>query len=148
MRKILLCLFILYVAFLVEVLYVCRTAELSFSAKEYFLAFANVCPFRTVFRYIFYFITRRDLFSFRLALFNIGGNFVLFLPMGLLLPVFFPKLRNPRTCFFAIFRMVLLAELFQGVFRVGIPDIDDLAVNMAGACVGILLGKKLERSLS
>jgi glycopeptide antibiotics resistance protein len=77
-----------------------------------------------------------------LAFSNIGGNLILFLPMGFFLPALFAELRRSRLCLFVIFCLILAAELLQGVFRVGIPDIDDLTVNMLGAYVGFLLSKK------
>ena len=141
MKKVRFCLFFLYCAWLAEILLLGRTAERSLSVREYFLTYANICPFQTLVRYTVYFIKRRDWFSLRLALFNIGGNFVLFIPMGFFLPVLFPRLRRFRKALFVILGTVLAAELLQGILRVGVPDIDDLAVNAAGACLGILLGK-------
>ncbi len=143
MRKIFFGLFFLYCVLLIEILFLSRSAEPSLSALEYFLAYSNLRPFRTILRYTVFFVKNRDLFSFRLLLFNIGGNFVLFLPMGIFLPVLFDKLRDCRKCFFVILRTILLAELLQGFLRVGIPDVDDFIVNMAGACVGIFIGKNL-----
>ena len=75
---------------------------------------------------------------------------MLFLPMGFFLPVLFAKMRRRMRCFFVILGLVLTVELLQGVFRVGIPDVDDLNVNMLGAYIGYLLSKKFlfRRALS
>ena len=48
----------------------------------------------------------------------------------------FKNMRKVRFCFSVIFFTVFSVELLQGFFRVGILDIDDLAVNLAGARVG------------
>lgn len=142
MKKILLGLFFLYCVLLAEILFLSRVAAREISVAEYFRTFSNICPFKTIVRYTFHVMTRKDLASLRLALCNIGGNFILFMPMGIFLPVLFKRLNRFRRAFFVIFLLVFLIEFCQGVFRVGIPDIDDLTVNMAGACIGILLGKK------
>ena len=146
MRKIMACLFFFYCVILAEILFLSRTPEASFGRLEYMLSYSNVCPFGTVVRYISFFLKHRDLGSFCLALKNIGGNFILFMPMGFFLPVLFSHLRHFRKSLFAILQLVLLVEFFQGFFRVGIPDIDDLIVNAAGACVGILMGKNFRES--
>ena len=141
MKKMMFCLFFLYAVILAEILFLSREPDPSFSVLEYLFVCSNLRPFETVLRYTVFFLKRRDLPSFCLMLFNLGGNFVLFLPMGFFLTVLFPRFRAFRKCFFPIFGTVLAVELLQGVLRVGIPDIDDLIVNMAGACVGMLFGK-------
>ena len=142
MKKMFFGLFFLYCALLAEVLFLSRSATFDISWMEYFRTYSNICPFKTIARYIDHLISKRDLVSLRLALCNIGGNFILLMPMGAFLPVLFTDLRHFRKAFFVILGLVVLIEFSQGVFRVGIPDIDDLIVNMAGACIGILIGKK------
>ena len=142
MRKIFLVLFCLYSLLLSEILLTGRESDPLFSVKDYFILHANVIPFKTLIRYISFYASRRDCESFLLAFSNIGGNFFLFLPMGFFLPVLFAGMRRSRRCFFIIFCLIMAAELLQGVFRVGVPDIDDLTVNMLGAYIGFLLSKK------
>ena len=150
MRKIFFGLFFLYCMLLTEILLIGRKSDLLISVKDYFILRANVIPFQTLKRYILFFSVRRDFHSFLLAFSNIGGNFLLFLPMGFFLPVLFAKMRRRMRCFFVILGLVLTVELLQGVFRVGIPDVDDLNVNMLGAYIGYLLSKKFlfRRALS
>ena len=143
MKKFLWGLFFLYCLFLAEILLIGREPNLLLSVKDYFVLQANVIPFKTLIRYASFFAARRDFESFLLAFFNIGGNFFLFLPMGFFLPALFVKTRTRGHCFFIIFCLILSAELLQGVFRVGIPDIDDLIVNLLGSYIGLLLSKKL-----
>ena len=150
MKKFFWDLFFLYCLFLAEILLIGREQNLLLSVKDYFILQANVIPFKTLIRYASFFAARRDFESFLLAFFNIGGNFFLFLPMGFFLPVLFVKTRTMGHCFFIIFCLILSAELLQGVFRVGIPDIDDLIVNLLGSYIGFLLYKKFifRRALS
>lgn len=129
--------FFLYCLLLAELLLFGRQMDSTIPIGKYFAMYANAMPFRTLARYISYFLKMRDLVSFRLAFLNIGGNFVLFLPMGCLLPVLFPTLERKTKCLFVIFCVILSAELLQGLFRVGVPDIDDLSVNMLGAYIGV-----------
>lgn len=146
MKKVILCLFFLYCLILAEILFGGRTADPSMNSWKYILSYSNVCPFATVGRYISFFLRHGDCESFCLAMVNIGGNFILFMPMGIFLPVLFPFLRHFRQAFFVILLLVLLSEFFQGFFRIGIPDIDDLLVNMSGACVGILVGRNFSET--
>lgn len=143
MRKILFCLFFLYCLIVSMILLFGRGACADISVKEYFLLYANILPFETLIRYSLFFIRQRDFYSFLLAFFNIGGNFLLFLPMGFFLPALFWRMRTMTNCFFVIFFAVFSAEILQGIFRVGVPDIDDLIVNLFGAYIGFLISKKL-----
>ena len=145
MKQFLSCLFFLYCVMLTGILFFGREAELSVPLREYFITRANAVPFRTLVRYVGYFLRQTDKESFFLALRNIGGNFLLFLPMGFFLPRFFSVERRLGGALFSVFLMILAAEILQGIFRVGIPDVDDLIVNMMGAFVGILLAKKAKR---
>jgi glycopeptide antibiotics resistance protein len=142
MRKNFFGLFVLYSLLLAEILLMGREADSLLSVKDYFVLHANVIPLKTLVQYISFYAAQRDRASFLLAFSNIGGNLILFLPMGFFLPALFAELRRSRLCLFVIFCLILAAELLQGIFRVGIPDIDDLTVNMLGAYVGFLLSKK------
>jgi glycopeptide antibiotics resistance protein len=146
MKKILSCLFLPYCVILAEILFVGRKPELSIPLREYFITHANVVPFRTIIRYAEFFLTRMDKESFFLALRNIGGNFLLFMPMGFFLSAFFSSEKRFGIVFLTVFLMVFTVEILQGIFRLGVPDVDDLIVNMMGACVGMLVSKKLKRT--
>ena len=141
MRKIFFGLFFAYCALLVWILLLSREADRSLGIAEYFAMHANVYPYRTLIRYISYFAARRDRESLLLLLTNIGGNFLLFLPMGLFLPVLFSGMRRYSRCMAVVFAAILSAELLQGVLRVGVPDIDDLTMNMMGALAGLPVTK-------
>ena len=145
MRKITACFFFLYVAAAALLLFG-RDAQVSLTVSEYFLSCANPIPLRTLARYLSFFIRRRDRRSFLLCLSNIGGNFLLFLPMGFFLPTLFKAVRTEGRCLLAVFFTVLGAELLQGILRVGIPDVDDLLLNMLGAYVGFRLRGRMMRS--
>ena len=142
-RKNFLGLFFLYCMLLAELLLIGRESDFQSSVKAYFILHANVIPFKTLIRYISFFAARRDFKSFLLAFSNIGGNFFLFFPMGFFLPVLFKKMRKFKFCFSVVFCMILSAELLQGVCRVGVPDIDDLMINLFGAYIAFCFQKSL-----
>ena len=72
----------------------------------------------------------------RLAVYNLAGNILLFVPMGALLPLVLPKMAAlPRTllvsaCFTA------LVEIIQVLLLAGSCDIDDLILNLLGTLIG------------
>ena len=67
---------------------------------------------------------------------NLLGNFVLFLPMGMLLPCLWEKLDRFWKVVLCVLGMVVLVEIAQGFLRVGSIDIDDVIFNVSGAAVG------------
>ncbi|MGW7607377.1 VanZ family protein [Streptomyces sp. NPDC054766] len=80
---------------------------------------------------------------------QIGGNLVLGVPFGVLLPVVFPKTRGILRVLALTAVVMLLVELVQGALITGRSfDIDDVILNTAGALVGyLLLGRRLGRAV-
>jgi hypothetical protein len=80
---------------------------------------------------------------------QIGGNIVLGVPFGILLPMLFPRARGLlRVAVITAFVMVLV-EATQGAIVEGRAfDIDDVILNTFGALLGYLfLGRRLGRAL-
>ncbi|MFB8273796.1 VanZ family protein [Streptomyces sp. NPDC055955] len=80
---------------------------------------------------------------------QVGGNVVLGVPFGFLLPVLFPRTRGfVRVVLMTAFVM-LTVEIAQGLLVAGRAfDIDDVILNAAGAFLGYLvLGRRLGRAL-
>lgn len=81
--------------------------------------------------------------QFQLASTQVVGNIVMLLPLGIYMPLLFPK-----PGFFKVFAVCLLAsvliELMQLVTNVRSTDIDDVILNTSGAVVGYLLYKLLQ----
>ncbi|MEO3751161.1 VanZ family protein [Streptomyces sp. B6B3] len=80
---------------------------------------------------------------------QIGGNVLLGVPFGILLPMLFPRIRGTvRVTAFTALVMVIV-EVFQGLIVEGRAfDIDDVLLNMTGALLGYLLvGRRLGRAL-
>ncbi|MFF4344892.1 VanZ family protein [Kitasatospora sp. NPDC001540] len=78
---------------------------------------------------------------------QVGGNVLLGVPFGLLLPVIWPKARGRFRVLLATTLLMLLVELVQGALVTGRAfDVDDIILNTGGAVLGyLLLGRRLVR---
>ena len=65
-------------------------------------------------------------------------NVLLFVPLGVLLPMLHPAFRTGGRVACGAFCLSLASELTQ-MFGLGITDINDLMTNTAGACLGFLI---------
>ncbi|MBO7404716.1 MAG: VanZ family protein [Clostridia bacterium] len=74
------------------------------------------------------------------------ANVAIFVPLGAYLSAFFPK----KNFFFPVligFLLSLFFEIVQFAFGIGAADVTDLLMNTAGALIGILVWRLLERVL-
>ena len=75
------------------------------------------------------------------AIINLGGNVIMFIPLGFLLPRAFKKLNKLFRCFFTATLIIILVELTQLFTLLGSCDIDDLILNMVGIVLGFICHK-------
>ena len=75
------------------------------------------------------------------AIVNLGGNVIMFIPLGFMLPRTFPKVNKFFRCFFTCALIIILVELAQLFSLLGTCDIDDLILNMVGITLGFILHK-------
>ena len=73
---------------------------------------------------------------------NFIGNIALFIPWGVLLPVCFKKLQSFRYFVMLTLAVLVLVEAIQSFSMLGSFDIEDILLNMGGACAGFALAKK------
>ncbi|MCF6139291.1 VanZ family protein [Pseudalkalibacillus berkeleyi] len=121
-----------------------------------FIAYFAVLIYSTLFTFNYYIYGK----SFNLVLFdsirlmwrsgnywlifkNVIGNFLLFMPLGFLLPLISRKLARFRRMFFISFGMSAVIELVQFNYANRIFDIDDIFLNGLGGLVGLILYKVL-----
>ncbi|MGW2486068.1 VanZ family protein [Streptomyces sp. NPDC001606] len=80
---------------------------------------------------------------------QLGGNIVLGMPFGLLLPVLVPRARGLLRVAAVTALVMLLVELIQGTLITGRAfDIDDVLLNTSGALLAyLLLGRRLGRAV-
>lgn len=87
--------------------------------------------------------------AFRDAVKQIGGNVLLGVPFGVLLPVVWPRARGLVRVTVVTAVVMVLVETAQGLLVEGRAfDIDDVILNTAGAILGYaLLGRRLGRAV-
>jgi glycopeptide antibiotics resistance protein len=87
--------------------------------------------------------------AFRDTVKQLGGNIVLGIPFGVLLPVLLPRVRGLLRVAAVTALVMLLVELVQGALITGRAfDIDDVLLNTSGALLGYLLvGRRLSRAV-
>lgn len=107
---------------------------------EYVKYSVNLIPFKTVWGYVEDYIAEGP-WVLTLAIRNIGGNFILFFPMGMVLPCLFPKTQKFRRTVLISFCTILCVELIQLLLRCGIFDVDDLILNISGWFIGFAMLK-------
>jgi glycopeptide antibiotics resistance protein len=80
---------------------------------------------------------------------QIGGNLLLGVPFGVLVPVVAPRARGLLRVVALTAIVMLLVEFAQGALITGRAfDIDDVILNTAGALAGhLLLGRRLGRAV-
>ncbi|MER6328240.1 VanZ family protein [Streptomyces sp. NPDC001034] len=131
-----LCAFVLMVAFAV----VLARITLEPSPASASLAHSNLHPGRSLKAYL-------DQPELRDAVKQIGGNIVLGVPFGVLLPVLAPGARGIWRVLLTTATVMLLVETVQGALVTGRAfDVDDVILNTSGALVGyLLMGRRLGR---
>ncbi|MEV4918177.1 VanZ family protein [Streptomyces tirandamycinicus] len=112
------------------------------SAASEPLAHSNVQPGSSI----------RDYLSqpaFRDTVKQLGGNVLLGVPFGVLLPVLMPKTRGLVRVVLATAAVMVLVELVQGALVTGRAfDVDDVILNTTGAVLGyLLIGRRLGRAV-
>ncbi|MEV6112659.1 VanZ family protein [Streptomyces sp. NPDC052109] len=80
---------------------------------------------------------------------QIGGNLLLGVPFGVLVPVLAPRARGLLRVLALTAMVMLMVELVQGALITGRAfDIDDVLLNTGGALLGwLLLGRRLGRAV-
>ncbi|GAA3146341.1 VanZ family protein [Streptomyces echinatus] len=87
--------------------------------------------------------------QFRDTVKQIGGNVLLGVPFGVLVPVLAPRARGVLRVLALTALVMLMVELAQGALVTGRAfDIDDVILNTGGALLGwLLLGRRLGRGV-
>ncbi len=133
-----LCAFALMVAFAV----VLAKLTLEPSPASEALTHTNLRPGRSLRAYL-------DQPELRDAVRQIGGNLLLGVPFGILVPVLAPRTRGVLRVLLLTATVMLLVEFAQGALVTGRAfDIDDVILNTTGALIGyLLLGRRLSRAV-
>lgn len=104
----------------------------------------NLMPFQTIGRYVRLLDSSRD-YLVRLAVINLFGNVIMFIPLGFFLPLVAAKLRRLWKVILATAVIITLVEITQLLTLVGSCDIDDLILNILGAAMGYGLYRLIDK---
>lgn len=124
-------LFLLYVLFFRSI-----GTTYPWTYAEYLRAMHNFIPLKSV--YVLFttpVISARIIIRF---LVNFIGNIVLFVPWGVLLPTCFKKLQSFKHFSALTLVVLILVESIQIFSMLGSFDVEDILLNMIGACVGFI----------
>ena len=111
--------------------------------ETYLHTYTNLVPFQTV-RLFWRVLRHGEEYASWLpwhAFVNLGGNILMFVPLGIFLPLLFPKQRHWGHFLLTVFMLILCVELLQLATMLGSCDIDDLILNVIGASLGFFLWK-------
>ena len=137
-------LLVMLVAFAAMVAFAAALAKITLqpSPASEALIHSNLRPGRSLSAYL-------DQPELRDAFKQIGGNRLLGVPFGVLLPILVPGTRGILRVILLTATVMLLVELVQGALITGRAfDIDDVILNTTGALVGyLLLGRRLSRAV-
>jgi len=140
-RNFLTIIFVYYLLILINMLfwdsYFGREVHSILPLGEYLQEICNFRPFATVRRYLYAY--EIGAVSLRITMINLCGNFCAFMPMGIFLPLLFRKCRNISFFTLCIALTVCGVEILQIITRLGIGDIDDIILNLAGALLAYSL---------
>lgn len=95
----------------------------------------NLVPFRTL-RLFAGLLDSGVRSHIRMAVINLGGNVIMFIPLGFLLPRVFPKLASLPKVLLTTAALITAVEILQLFTLVGSCDIDDLILNLLGSAIG------------
>ena len=104
----------------------------------------NLVPFRTIGRYMDRLYNSAGKLNHQ-AVINLGGNVIMFIPLGFLLPFVSDRAKKLKNCFVMTFVVILSVELLQLATLLGSFDIDDLLLNMIGIFMGWMAYIKIHR---
>ncbi len=90
----------------------------------------SLVPFATIINYY-------ENVNIYIAILNVVGNVVIFVPFGVYLALYSEKSSFGKL-FSSVFLTSLLVEVIQFIFCIGIMDIDDLILNTLGGVLGIV----------
>jgi glycopeptide antibiotics resistance protein len=126
--------FICYLLLLIKILLLSRVSPLEmFNSQRTLFRSINLIPFHSIMEYISGSSDTLRSFAFG----NVVGNIVIFIPLGIYLPLF-KKDKSVLVNLLLIFIVSLFVEIIQGLLGIGVSDIDDIILNCLGGWIGIL----------
>ena len=108
--------------------------NIGYLSKEHFASFCNLSPFHSIQEYLVRFA--EGTINTNIVVVNLLGNILWFAPLGLFIPILFGKrIRSFWSFLVTMIIILLLIEILQFLTMRGSFDIDDIILNLAGACI-------------
>ncbi|AIM17189.1 antibiotic resistance protein VanZ [Bacillus sp. X1(2014)] len=104
----------------------------------------NIIPFKNTIKYI----TGSNHFNLDIIINNTLGNILIFLPLGLFLPLLFKRFSRVSKVMVTSIVISFSIETIQLVLKIGQFDIDDVILNTIGSIFGFLLLKILKNVIT
>jgi glycopeptide antibiotics resistance protein len=98
----------------------------------------NLIPFRTIISYLKLIPSLPQI-----ALKNLLGNIILFMPFGFLIPILWSKTNSSQKIIIISIIFSFVLEISQLILHLGSFDIDDIFLNTLGALLGYLMIKNI-----
>ncbi len=125
-------LFILYLFVLIDLLFLRREVDMEVGI--------NTTPFYSFKMFIPLLNSGYQPYRY-LAIANLFGNILIFIPMGIFLPLIFRKNNNFLFVLINTFLISLSIEVIQYYTKLGTADVDDIILNVLGSVIGFVIYK-------
>lgn len=80
-----------------------------------------------------------------LVVYNLGGNIVMFVPLGFFLAALWERFRRFSRCMGAVALIMATVETAQVLTLRGFCEVDDVMLNLCGAAIGWAISRKWKR---
>lgn len=94
----------------------------------------NLVPFKTILLF-----SSLQNHNTEVVFINLVANIITFIPLGFFLPWLFKHLHTFKKVFLCSAVIIFSIEIIQFILNVGVLDVDDLILNLAGSGLGYLL---------
>ncbi len=132
-------LFILYIIFLLStIVYTKLTTGAIYPELN---IKSNLVPFTSIIETITLLLTKTQGFYYIFDYLIL--DIILFIPLGLFLPILFPKTKKIKNFILICLTISIIKELFQLLLNVGMFNIDDIILNLSGAIISYTIFKNL-----
>ena len=127
---------ILYAALMMWLLFGQRLGYSRVGLSEYISQNVILMPLLTVRRFVGVLMRGEGGYRALHAFVNLVGNVVMFIPMGILAPIFSGEKATFWRCMAKCAAVIVSVELIQLFAMLGTCDIDDFILNMLGSAIG------------
>lgn len=148
-KKLLKTAFFCYILLMLWLLFGQRIGEeISGSYFENLCSSISLSPFQTIRYFAKSMVYSVDGASLRRAVVNLGGNVIMFIPLGFFIPCVFEKQRTFWRSIACSAVCIAAVELLQLFTLLGSCDVDDFILNIIGALIGRGIFAVFEKQLT